>query len=583
MPVDHVLLLEDPTFAGEVLSSQIVRYGMLREKASAMLEDIQLLEMRRRSNNKAGAELRAKVNSIKKLASSQRRAPQGEEREETDTNMYRSTLSELRQRLLEIEKTGQEVTAQLADKVTKIGNTLDDKAQDGLCHNDDSDGTLSTVGSKPALSCAQTERLPMMPLDPVFCIGGYEETIIDETQKVVCLQGPCLLMARACINRAVSYWTTRGARLLCSPSKITLEMSVFRSLFGCPLLGDGGTSQKWEVNESGDKNRVLVPTFLFSARRHKAKTYWDRELPLREVHLIDSPKSGNNGNVFQPCRVATGLSAKVSSRQPWFERCQHERVELFGLTTSRLEESRRLQASFAQDIRLFFLSLLLVQSSRYELISPRVKEMVILRTTAAKDLFPCETGRIRIEGFLRDRYVLLGYVSNFTDYMTRALKVKCGGMHVEYTHSVGGLMMGSAEAMEWMVQNNVIRYKDSLGVGVPGTLSTNEQPSHSVRMIDFQFHPFIFRMEPSKKPGKPPVVTRIKGSTGPSIVYEQNELSNDSTEPNGNASMNKGNETHTTVGDKDTTPFAWQDNEAMCGSGAAQAEVLSLPFGFLPM
>ena len=120
-----------------------------------------------------------------------------------------------------------------------------------------------------------------------------------------------------------------------------------------------------------------------------------------------------------------------------------ESMGIVKFTTCILEESRQAQHTLCQEMTRFFESLLLPD----KLNRPLVRQKRI----ASTELLPCEVSRIELEGYIGSTssstgrrqggyYVLLGSVSNTTDYMSRAFNIRCGGTQgVDHVHVVHGV------------------------------------------------------------------------------------------------------------------------------------------------
>lgn len=63
-----------------------------------------------------------------------------------------------------------------------------------------------------------------------------------------------------------------------------------------------------------------------------------------------------------------------------------------------------------------------------------------------------------IEGYLpsKKEYICLGYVSNYTDFISRGLKIKCGGGGgpVEFAHLIHGKVC-DFNVLNWMLDHNI--------------------------------------------------------------------------------------------------------------------------------
>ena len=181
-----------------------------------------------------------------------------------------------------------------------------------------------------------------------------------------------------------------------------------------------------------------------------------------------------------------------------------EQIEVLGLAGDTLEESRKLQVDFVDRIVEFYTSLLVKSRSGYALQRGKQSPMVRKRVITPSMLEPSEASRVVIEGFLHGKFIVLGSVSNRTDFVTRELKIRCGGAHVSYLHSIHASCCTVYETLEWLVQNNVMCKEDTgdLGVGIPSCVAT---------LLGFNatvFLPFKRRLAIGKA-GRKPIVKEL--------------------------------------------------------------------------
>jgi hypothetical protein len=189
------------------------------------------------------------------------------------------------------------------------------------------------------------------------------------------------------------------------------------------------------------------------------------------------------------------------------------RVNLFGMTASSIVESRNLQNKMVHALLDFYATLLIptavdrsqfssntgLSSSSVQLLRRNPNAMV--RARMVSPLAANEARRIVVEGYMPapiNDYIVLAYVSNLTDYVSREFNTRCiggyNGAHVmgstmgkevEYVHTIHGTLCDVGITMEWVVQNNVMKIiqkgisadnkfsngneakKQSSGVGIP--------------------------------------------------------------------------------------------------------------------
>mmetsp|Transcript_12794 Transcript_12794/g.19833 ORF Transcript_12794/g.19833 Transcript_12794/m.19833 type:complete len:427 (+) Transcript_12794:2214-3494(+) len=167
-------------------------------------------------------------------------------------------------------------------------------------------------------------------------------------------------------------------------------------------------------------------------------------------------------------------------------------MDMFALTACSMDEAQRVQLQMVQQIIDFHQSLLLPLTTRNEEEKHQSKPLLRTRIESPWHLLPCEASRIVIEGYLPppslttanttkkmnkknkknptsstttvtgddDSYVVLGYVSNFTDYLSRPCQTKYGtsakGKDTEFVYTVHGILTRLSSTMNWMIVNNTV-------------------------------------------------------------------------------------------------------------------------------
>jgi len=165
--------------------------------------------------------------------------------------------------------------------------------------------------------------------------------------------------------------------------------------------------------------------------------------------------------------------------------------------------SRSLCDEIANSIKDYYVSLLSTSLCEdgednhhgidMEVIAYSDHEPIRVRLVGPSELGVDEARRLVIEGYSNSRqmYVALGHVSNYTDYISRAYKIKCAGTKiqgqgVEYTHVIHGVIFQGLSALSWFLEHNVAiimkrneqskmvkgkTNKSSMGISIPSTLT----------------------------------------------------------------------------------------------------------------
>ena len=488
-----------------VYESQCRRYPeMAIDDVRARLQDLQQRDIAHRAHAK---DLEYRRSELKVL-----------QRSLTPTNETRHLDEEDMKRQIKLLKTSikilhdsiQTEERSIHDNVLRVGNLVDTALDFG---SDDWDSNLPESDFMFANLVA----------DPCFCLGGYERVQLERSSSFIAVTGIAVDLSRAIATLAISCFQTEQFPVVSLPDQLSLSSETVDSILGYD-----------------DHVRVLQnhnATFLAALMLFQGKVVWDRELP-RGCVCVTNKHGGTTHD----------------SKLKWFQQVKSEHIELLGLSGDTLEESRKLQLDIVHQIMEFYTSLLVINHPGFVLQRGQQSPMVRKRVIAPPKLKPSEASRVVIEGFLHDKYIVLASVSNHTDFLTRQLKIRCGGAHVGYVHSIHASCCTVYETLEWLVQNNVLCKEDTgeHGVGIPSNVAT---------LMGFNselFMPFKRRLEAGKA-GRKPVVKDLP-YTVPRLIGE------------GRVKVEKENEAK--------APFALQRPP---NRNEIRAERYMSPFDFLPL
>ena len=319
--------------------------------------------------------------------------------------------------------------------------------------------------SEPLMKLTILSRPEEIVFDPLYCLRGYE-TLPGFTN----LTGTGAALAHSLSSYALHFCRTHSLFSSFShailPSSINLESSTAQSLMGCSPSGCLSSST------------IAAPPWVAASLLHDQKTYYDRQLPLGQVISTTTSCSAVIIDEREEARLS---SFRKSKRKSWIQLCPGQRIELLCLTGNTISESNAMQREMTKGIVEFHQSLLVNIDASCE---------IRLRAVEPPRLLPCEASRVAIEGIVGKSFATLGYVSNMTDYSTRACKTKIGGT-LAFCHTVHGVLCGIPGTIEWMLQHNVLGYNGELGVAVPPSLSCRVQehlgmtPEEGILLLPF--------------------------------------------------------------------------------------------------
>jgi hypothetical protein len=356
----------------------------------------------------------------------------------------------------------------------------------------------------------------------MLSLRGYETLPAVNGEGIPCctmLLGTGVALTRAMTNYALSFLIECNFEAVSMPlSSFSIPPTTVHALLGCTRRGQD-SHQPCTICQSVGSSSIVASPLVTLSLFHRGKTYWDRQLPLNQVCLATTESSNN-----QP--------GHKKQKRKWYDRLdRQEQVEFFALTGPTVEESRAVQMEFVGKIRTFYESLLLSTEER--------RKRVRIRCISPSDLASHEASCIVVEGRVSENeWTPLARVSNSAEYLSRACRTRCGGVHDEYVHTIHGCFCNAVKTVDWMLHNNVTNHDAELGVGIPSSSlgmylirefgphhftkqdtrsSVTEYKQHdSLRSI---FLPFLRRVESRKNKL---IITELHGASKPRIVGDCN-------------------------------------------------------------
>jgi len=455
--------------------------------------------------------------------------------------LKKQKIPSLTEELDNINKHIEEMTPKLMNIVDEEPHTID-KSDDFVENYEEGPGAKETI------------------IDPLYCIEGYEKVSIptwnhpsniDESnivnmneKAVLCGFGSILsdsltVYAQQIMKQNLMIDTSTVNSSIHLPAHIPVSSNaIAHSLMGCQDGIDHRT-KKCTICSSNSNSPNNLPSYIAFSMLHQNKSYTDRELPKKYICNTDVTE-----------RI--GENKKVQLIH------QTNRVELSSLSTCNLKLSRHIQDEFVNTALKFYESLLISNcdinnierfNNRFLKLRYR-KNISLLRTQSVPPtmLHPNECRRIMIQGFLPSKggYVELGAISNYTDYISRNMKIKCGGGHgqpIEYAYLVHGIICDQG-VMQWLLENNIASLHElnvehdvknnidegQTGVIIPPCLLQFMRLDPSLQMLttssSSMFIPYaraLIKRKGGKVSSKP-----VKGSKEPIILnihYEEERVS----------------------------------------------------------
>jgi hypothetical protein len=507
---------------------------------------------------------RTRINRLQKFVAPKRNGKKENESplpSPAELDSAKNEIKHLKSELPSISEKLKSISILLDEQLVQLGNVVDtaDFSMD-LNHNLDD--------FNKAREMSVVKDLGPSIYDPLFCIGGCEQSILfneissvepnDVNDISSTTNGKFLLTgigskiwsSLMCYGR--QYFSSdllQTASFINLPGSLTIPASLAHSIFGCTkqMLGKDRTENGSACNYC-NVHHCQAPSYIALGLMNQNKVFSDRMLP--SIYLIQTSDR---------------------SEQTRFVH-QLDRIDILALTVSNVFISRELQDDIVNFMLEFFASLLcstkdfeqelrLVTSSE----EPALRARVI--TPSQLDFNECR--RVVVEGFLPSKgvYIELAYVSNCTDFVSRKFAMKCGGSNVhnaEYVHMLHGTMLQES-AIDWMLESNLAQFEQSQGVLIPPVL---ENLSESLKNPGSMWLPFTRNLFKGKA-GKVKV-TEIKSIPEPIICGA------------GNASEQR-NSPKEDLKDKMHEETEISEYPIFKDISGAREEALCNPYDFLPL
>lgn len=206
-----------------------------------------------------------------------------------------------------------------------------------------------------------------------------------------------------------------------------------------------------------DSGNIMIASSSFHclSKRHEGKIYMESHLPMIEACLSTTSQPFNAMIVFALEEHGAASSTTESFRWPGQ---QLELLIVYNSPIDSLRPVRNFQSYLVNQIVEFYRSLITLPPN-----SEASNGYLRTRAVPPHLLLPCEASRIVIEGHYPHssesvKPILLGYVSNCLDFVSRSRQVKSRlrpGEKAEFVYTLHvGWIVDTTAAWKWMSQNH---------------------------------------------------------------------------------------------------------------------------------
>jgi len=288
-----------------------------------------------------------------------------------------------------------------------------------------------------------------------------------------------------CLNSHFTNGThpTEQQQLLQLPPQLPLEHDILHALLGCSKSVQGQCCICSSVSMDVSASVAQAPSWLgFLRMKFADQTVGDKQLPkfiyysCRERTQVRALAAGEDTATTMP----SVIDPREEHRRESFpdgstfkfeaSSTQLDVHHILVLTPSTYFDSRCVQKNLADRLLSFYQSLLPAHVVTDSAMVGRV--VVRQRVVSPLDLLSAEASRILIEGYLLKQkksernngsengsWIVLGYLSNFSDYPTRACRIK--NNQQQFCHVLQGVLCSLPETMRWLTCHGIRPAKNS--------------------------------------------------------------------------------------------------------------------------
>lgn len=362
--------------------------------------------------------------------------------------------------------------------------------------------------------------------------NAYHKNKQNDSDNIICPLIQWMNIPSSCFvnkNMALSIMGSSKDKMLSKSN--SLDLTSLSASFDKINIDDFLTTKDENNNDdssSSSQNSIPLPNYAILSLLHQNKAYSQQN--NHEI-LVQIAACCSNSSTQSSLKDGKGTFLRKNSclsslfQSPTTNSSiLNEKIDLFTLCESDLDTSRQIQNDMALSILKFYESLLVCvenDSQKNDNDNKGIQPFLRIRCIPVSELELNETRRVVIEGLVppsssaphsillndeddcnnstatifmdmdfsdtntkanstNDKYIELGHVSNYTDYISRACNTRYGihnkyrgrkqnqqgkrrvaitPMIVEYAYTLHGTFCDFAKALEWVMEINTFRVK----------------------------------------------------------------------------------------------------------------------------
>ena len=483
MPIDVRLLRSDDD------ASQVARWQSLRERVVATKIKDHSSNNNSKANDDGGGGSEETVRRVTQIDHDFRQA-------QKILNAYKSSCRQQRKRpdpqLLQSHQQGcDELAAALKESLCMIANAVDETLLMATEHAKSLE--LAGVSSQEEIGketkstgIFQSTYRRLIELGALEAIGDLSSNKNSTGQSsFLCWTGLgkdwIHALASCLASETIHLQPLQQVQILQLPTNMPLEMDVLHQMMGCVQRSEDCSICSNPPPDSCDTMRQAPSWLGFLKLQYSDQTLGDKQLPKVLSYSVRAtnrqPLTGDavSSHVLDPREQLRENSFPDSHLLSTQAGTEHDVHNLLMLTSSTYSDSRSAQQEWAARLLSFYQSLLPTNAT-----TGARGDVVRQRVIAPPDLVPAEASRIVIEGYLpkvntdgnrettsskdSGSWVILGYLSNFSDYPTRACRIK--NNQQQFCHVIQGLLCSIPETMCWHACYSSIDDDTNKNVGI---------------------------------------------------------------------------------------------------------------------
>ena len=522
-----------------------------------------------------------------------------QERKRPDPNLLQSYQHESDKLALEVQQ-----------KLYFVQNAIDESLLSEFQHYDNS--LVANINPNSILGSPYRRLIEFGAWDVIGKISSSTKqkapSDASSSSALICWAGVGMDWAHALSAHLTFHIRTKAQpqpqlQLLQLPKYMPLEATCFHDMMGCPAAQPPDSC---DICTAG--TILQAPSWLtYLKLQYSDQTWGDKQLPkVISYSTTPSYNSMNDDIGWEDPRDHLLQKSWAKHQTSTHASTSLETHSVLILTSSTYYDSRSVQKEWAERMESFYRSLL----------PPECMGAVRQRVVSSLDLLPAESSRMVVEGCLpgtiqadshksnntctntqaeEQEWVILGYLSNFGDYISRSCRIK--NNQQQFCHIIQGQLCKISETMCWQAAHattaeaeqppgghtasSSIRFSEALARHFSGAFCCNDSPAisdddHPGEMTLQQTH-YLEKAKNGRVQVKPvPLATSrqsTKSAAGQPRAMEASRLhpSNDET-----------SKSSTVTAKKSKALPLLEPSNTPASRERIQAELLSSPHDFLP-